>query len=181
MNEKTVDKYIKYFYAASNFYGAIELDEFVDAYFKEDDYDDLYSIFFTCFDHKLINAYKIKNMYYLTCYDKKGLKECLRQQEGKKLKIIGKKELLKYADKEYYKENELTRYLGKHGVKKEDIVDVVNNISSIYFNFNDMLMYLIDICDDDINIEELVELLKEANNSSEMHANRSYSPNELPK
>ena len=179
MNKKTVDKYLKYFYAASNFYGAIELDEFVDAYFNEEDYDELYELFFFCFENRLIQAYKVNDLYYLTCYDnKKALKDCLREQKGKPLKVINKKELVKYANQEYHDKNALTDYMKDHGANNAMIIKVMSHIVSIYFNYVETFKYLVKNLQE-VDIDELAQVLQKAANNTPIHANRGYTPKEL--
>ena len=178
MNEKIIDKYLKYFYAASNYYGTIELDTFIDAYFKEKEFDELYELFFLCFENNLIQVYQEEEHYYLTCYEnREDVIECLKLQKDKPISIIPKNELLKYANREYYPANELAVFLMNQGMDETEIIDFMNYMMSIYFDFEVAITMLVEIA----IVEKVVTLLRETYNDTPLHANRGSSPNEMVK
>lgn len=132
MNEEEKTKeYMLSMYAASNFYGAIEFSEFVHTYFDMSEYDDVYRIFELARKTRRIKVHKIDGLYYLSCYGKKKCKECVERQEGTKLKVVSKEELLKWSDSNYYPDNKLAEYLREHGMSEEDIVGVMNDLMLI--------------------------------------------------
>lgn len=177
MREEKMDEYMAYLFGAANFYGVVELDEFTDAYIDEKEQEDFYDLFFCSYEEKVIRAFNIKDMYYLSCYDKDGTKECLRQQGKKKLKVISKTELGKYGNPNYYPETALSDLLERNGVDKERIVEIIGHLASIYCNHADVFKILAEDIGGDL--EELLKILNETYNNLPLHANKGYSPNEM--
>lgn len=176
MQKEKISEYIQTMYAASNFYGAIEFGEFTRTYFDMLEYDDVYRIFELARKSRRIKAHKIDGLYYLSCYGKKECKECIERQEGTKLKVVSKAELLKWFDHEYYPDNKLARYLREHGMSEKDIVGVMNTMMLINHDPLKILSFITSKLG--VPEKEAWDVLYETGKNIPMHIFRGFTAEE---
>ena len=66
-------------------------------------------------------------------------------------------------------------FLMNQGMDETEIIDFMNYMMSIYFDFEVAITMLVEIA----LVEKVVTLLRETYNNTPLHANRESSPNEM--